>query len=182
MTTPDDVADAKRILREITEGGSQSLNIIDLASAVCMLSTMNKRRIAELEAERDGLKSKIFRYEQALAYVVGDVAGAPIDLSAKAQRVADDLREENAALWEDVDQYIETVAKGQKERRELREAARWRKWPEEKPERNSSLLIVGPGYSCTGYHDGCNFHTRDGRLGYQVTHWRPIDQPKEEGK
>lgn len=69
---------------------------------------------------------------------------------------------------------------------ELAEAARWRKWPEEKPEQPMVVwLITDGGATGSGYFDGKEIHDgNDGWNGYATrwTHWRPIGElPKQEG-
>lgn len=74
----------------------------------------------------------------------------------------------------------------------LREAARWRKWPEEKPDTSIEgsfkryLVKTEKGYTLAGIAaertggEIYNFYS-DGAC-VKATHWRPIDQPKEEDK
>lgn len=60
----------------------------------------------------------------------------------------------------------------------LKEAQRWRKFSEEKPEKDQWCLVYHEGeIDADHYTDHCNNHCRFVMYGNYVTHWMPL--PKE---
>ena len=64
---------------------------------------------------------------------------------------------------------------------QLEEAQRWRKFPEEKPEKDSWCIVYHEGeIDADHYTDECNNHCRFVMYGNLVTHWMPMPSaPKE---
>ena len=61
---------------------------------------------------------------------------------------------------------------------ELKEERRWRKFSEEKPEKDQWCLVYHEGeIDADHYTDDCNNHCRFVMYGNYVTHWMPL--PKE---
>lgn len=62
--------------------------------------------------------------------------------------------------------------------KELEESQRWRKFSEEKPEKDQWCLVYHEGeIDADHYTDHCNNHCRFVMYGNYVTHWMPL--PKE---
>lgn len=69
---------------------------------------------------------------------------------------------------------------------ELEEQLRWRKYPEEKPEKDGHYLVLHRDYrdraDAVGYliADRDNWHNEDNWQFYgRITHWRPLSAPPE---
>ena len=64
---------------------------------------------------------------------------------------------------------------------QLEEAQRWRKFPEEKPEKDSWCLVYHEGeIDADHYTDECNNHCRFVMYGNIVTHWMPLPKKPED--
>lgn len=66
---------------------------------------------------------------------------------------------------------------------ELEEERRWRKFSEEKPEKDQWCLVYHEGeIDADHYTDDCNNHCRFVMYGYYVTHWMPLPKEPDEEK
>ena len=66
---------------------------------------------------------------------------------------------------------------------ELKEERRWRKFSEEKPEKDQWCLVYHEGeIDADHYTDDCNNHCRFVMYGFYVTHWMPLPEPPEVSK
>lgn len=83
------------------------------------------------------------------------------------------------------DEYDEFYLKSEADKaiEELKEERRWRKFSEEKPEKDQWCLVYHEGeIDADHYTDDCNNHCRFVMYGFYVTHWMPLPEPPEVSK
>lgn len=67
--------------------------------------------------------------------------------------------------------------------KELESERRWRKFPEERPEKDAWCLVYHEGeIDSDHYTDDCNNHYRFVIYGNDVTHWMPLPKRPEDAK
>ena len=65
----------------------------------------------------------------------------------------------------------------------LEEERRWRKFPDEKPNKDQWCLVYHEGeIDADHYTDDCNNHCRFVMYGCYVTHWKPLPSAPKEGE
>ena len=133
------------------------------------MSELKVASLFEFEKVLQGRSNKLFYPKSEADVIFAEKDKEIAQLKADIADLRDDKKSTDAIL----DERNAEIA-------ELKEERRWRKFSEEKPEKDQWCLVYHEGeIDVDHYTDDCNNHCRFVMYGFYVTHWIPLPKAQE---